>query len=212
MLSKFMIGFSLFVATSAYAELGNDRPPHQVFETQDIASWLDPDHKDPSFPEKLEGIWWLKNTPSAFEAVSLSNCQWNSSKRTLLVDFDTPNTYALINTKQSDFALSQFIALDMYYRVDFNQDLDKATLNFGFKTNLLGLKIDVIIPQFIFGLTMDWKEDGIWTRKTKILSIPIEDYELTRVVDVNGLEDPAFEDFKTDAKTKTLFILTEEES
>ena len=211
---KHAIVVSTLVCTGfAYAE---SRPTvlleNIVVDPIEVLDKLGTEHPEADFPSTLQGIWWMKDTPSSAEAVSLSRSQWYPEENRIALKLLGPYTYAYGNNDRSDSAINNMIGRNVYYDVNLNDDHTEGSLVMNFEIPVFGQKLNVEVPKFIFDFTMKYTADGIWERYTKVFGIPFENYELTRIVTVDGQVEDAMNDFiNGGTKTERLVIMTGEE-
>lgn len=166
-----------------------------LVEPENIGDVLSSHHSNPDFPESLQGIWWMQDTPSA-SVVSLANSDWDQNKRCLKVKLAGPYTYTYENKVQSDFEIKAYLNGQVRYDVCLDETYQKATLQLIYDLNIYGQKISITIPRFILDYTMQYSSNKThWLRSSKILGIPAHTYKLTRIISKEDQIEDTFEDF-----------------
>ena len=188
---------------------GESLDPQQLlsFEPAHIQEILPTRNEDPDFPASLQGIWWLKDTPGLFEAVSLANSRWDEQEKTLYLKTYGASTYVINDREDLEAVLSPMFDYLVTYKIVFDEAVQKGQLILTMSYTLLGLVWSVEIPKGLLDFQMTWTRDGVWTRQTRFFGMGVDDYELTRIVQEDGTPDQAFSDFLEEVKTPELLVI-----
>jgi hypothetical protein len=154
-----------------------------------------------SFPPSMQGIWWMADTPSTFELLTVATCEWDQEKRAITIDMTAQDTYAYIDSEKSKASLAPLLASNAVYVVEFNETFDFATIRLEF-----GSILPITVPDWLLSFTMTLQEDGNWLRKSRVLAWELQDYVLTKIVDDNGIDTRFFDKYVKSKKSDSLLI------
>lgn len=169
--------------------------PNTKVKPANIRQALPSRHLDSTFPKSLQGIWWMKDSPTS-GLVSLARSHWNASENKLTVALHGGQTYTYMDHETSDLEVAFYKDKNVNYEVSLNPEHTSAVLRLKYDLHLFDQVFKITIPRFIIDYSMAYdSHQGRWLRTSKILGIPVHSYHLTRVVSEEGELESSFGDF-----------------
>lgn len=182
--------------------LADSRPSfplsNQVFNPSEMTDVLESSHPDPSFPETLQGIWWvrLQDNPPALSLLSLANSPWIPTQNRIHLRRTGQLTYAYPATEGSDKMISKLLEKNYHYEVYLNETHDEGFVQINYDTQIFGEPVTLSVPRFIIDYSMTYVPEGdYWLRESKILGQTVHVYKLIRLVQADGERTDAFDQY-----------------
>lgn len=193
---------TLFPSLSTSLAQGADGPPLQSFRAEAVTETMLSRNPQPDFPEKLQGLWWMDGNPLPDNVVSFAAASFDPNTRILTLPVYAPGTVSFDDSREGRLALAAVQTLKYHYEIEFNDDL-----TFGRLTTVLGVgALAVHAPVVLTDYVMEELQDGLWIRKSKLLTKPVASHNFTRIVRGDGTKEAVFERYLKEAAQEQIIL------
>ena len=163
-----------------------------LFPKAEIAANMTPGRGENGVPHSLDGIWWTDGDAFPIKALTLAHAAFNDpqTKRSLALPVFDAGCYTYVGDASGANFFQLMVAVHLIYEINFSADYQHSDIVP--LLNLAGRTVKV--PTWLAEFTMDFHDDGLWTRKSSFFKTQVPDYQFTRIITADGQQDHGHND------------------